>query len=103
MGRLDGITLEELHEIREQTEGGKPRERVLAAIGRKQGDHLDTLAERHGVVEKTLRNWLDRFVDFLADHEDAVKTFKELDSGHLREYARHLTRQGWTAGTMRTY
>jgi len=28
MGRLDGITLEELHEIREQTEGGKPRERV---------------------------------------------------------------------------
>ena len=38
MGRLDGITLKELHEIREQTEGGKPRERVLAAIGRKQGD-----------------------------------------------------------------
>ena len=35
MGRLDGITLEELHEIREQTEGEKPRERVLAAIGRK--------------------------------------------------------------------
>ena len=27
MGRLDDITLEELHEIREQTEGGKPRER----------------------------------------------------------------------------
>ena len=61
MGRLDGITLEELHEIREQTDGGKPRERVPAAIGRKQGDHLDTLAERHGVVEKTIRNWLDRF------------------------------------------
>ena len=61
MGRLDDITLEQLHEIREQTEGGKPRERVLAAIGRKQGDQLDTLAERHGVVEKTIRNWLDRF------------------------------------------
>ena len=61
MGRLDDITLEELHEIREQTEGGKPRERVLAAIGRKQGDQLDTLADRHGVVEKTIRNWLDRF------------------------------------------
>ena len=63
MSRLDGITLEELHEIREQTEGGRPRERVLAAIGRKQGDHLDTLAERHGVVEKTIRNWLDRFAE----------------------------------------
>ena len=32
MARLDGITLEELHELREQTERGKPRERVLAAI-----------------------------------------------------------------------
>ena len=61
MGRLDGITLEELHELREQTEGEIPRERVLAAIGRKQGDDLDTLAERHDVVEKTIRNWLDRF------------------------------------------
>jgi len=61
MGRLDDITLEELHDLREQTEGEIPRERVLAAIGRKQGDELDTLAERHGVVEKTIRNWLDRF------------------------------------------
>ena len=63
MGRLDDITLEELHEVREQTEGEKPRERVLAAIGRKQGAQIDTLAERHGVVEKTIRNWLDRFVE----------------------------------------
>jgi site-specific recombinase XerD len=46
---------------------------------------------------------LGRFVDFLADHEDIVTTFEELDSGHLREYARHLARQGWTAGTVRTY
>jgi integrase len=46
---------------------------------------------------------LGRFVDFLADHGEAVKTFEELDSGHLREYARHLARQGWTAGTVRTY
>jgi transposase len=61
MDRLDGITLEELQKLREQTEGEIPRERVLAAIGRKQGDTLETLAERHGVVEKTIRNWLDRF------------------------------------------
>ena len=61
MSRLDHITLEELQELREQTEGEIPRERVLAAIGRKQGDELKTLAERHGVVEKTIRNWLDRF------------------------------------------
>ncbi|MDB2260638.1 hypothetical protein DJ83_09990 [Halorubrum ezzemoulense] len=61
MSRLDGVTLEELYELKGQIDEGKPRERVLAAIGRKQGDHLDTLAERHGVVEKTIRNWLDRF------------------------------------------
>jgi integrase len=46
---------------------------------------------------------LGRFVDFLAEHEDAPTTFADLDSGHLREYARHLARQGWTAGTVRTY
>jgi transposase len=63
MGRLADITLDDLHELREQTEGEIPRERVLAAIGRKQGDQIDTLAERHGVVEKTIRNWLDRFED----------------------------------------
>ena len=63
MGRLDDITLEELQQLRERTEGEIPRERVLAAIGRKQGDELETLAERHGVVEKTIRNWLDRFAE----------------------------------------
>ena len=46
---------------------------------------------------------LDRFVKFLAQHEGAVTTFEELESGHLREYARHLTRQGWATGTVRTY
>jgi transposase len=61
MGRFDDITLEELQELREQTEGEIPRERVLAAIGRKQGDQIDTVAERHGVVRRTISNWLDRF------------------------------------------
>ena len=61
MGRLDDISIAELHELRTRTEGEVPRERVLAAIGRKHGDTLDTLAERHNVVEKTIRNWLDRF------------------------------------------
>jgi transposase len=63
MGRLDDITLEELHDLRERTEGDVPRDRVLAAIGRKQGDKIATLAERHDVVNKTIRNWLDRFAE----------------------------------------
>jgi transposase len=61
MDRFDDITMEELQELREQAEGAVPRERVLAAIGRKQGDQIDTLAERHGVVERTIIYWLDRF------------------------------------------
>jgi hypothetical protein len=52
MGRLDDIKLKELYELKDQIDEGKPRERVLAAIGRKKGDQLDTLADRHGVVEK---------------------------------------------------
>lgn len=63
MGRLDDVTIEDLHDLREQTDAPTPRDRVLAAIGRKQGDLIATLAERHGVVEKTIRNWLDRFED----------------------------------------
>ena len=42
-------------------------------------------------------------MDFLIDHQDSPTTFDELNSGHRREYARHLTRQSWTAGTVRTY
>jgi len=38
MGRLDDITLEELYELKDQIDEGKPLEHVLAAIGRKQGD-----------------------------------------------------------------
>nr|WP_089828050.1 hypothetical protein [Halogranum amylolyticum] len=60
MGRLDEIALVELYELKEQIDEGKPRERVLAAIGRKQGDQLDTLAKRHGIVEKTIRNYSGR-------------------------------------------
>ncbi len=61
MGRLDDITLEELQEIKERTDEGKLRERIIAAIGRKQGDEIERLAERQGVFEKTIRNSLDRF------------------------------------------
>lgn len=61
MGRLDDVSLDELIELKDQVDGEVPQERVLAAIARKQGDPLHRLAERHGVVEKTIRNWLDRF------------------------------------------
>jgi hypothetical protein len=58
MGRLDDITLEELQELREQTEGEIPRERVLAAIGRKQGDELETTdqAAYRNLTKKKVRS-----------------------------------------------
>lgn len=63
MGRLDHLSLEDLHDLLETTRGETPRERVLVAIARKQGDTIDRLAERHDIAEKTVRNWLDRFAD----------------------------------------
>ena len=102
----------------------RPRTRV---IGPKAANHLTNLLEVHSVVRinavvedfltdkgkgqrgesgnyrRDAGRELSRFVDFLADHEDTVETFEEVDSGHLREYARHLARQGWTSGTVRTY
>lgn len=44
MGRLDHLTLDELHDQLERTSGNVPTQRVLAAIGRKQGATLDELA-----------------------------------------------------------
>lgn len=67
MGRLDQLTLEDLHEQLDRTEGNVPTQRVMAAIGRKQGTSIEELAKRHNVAEKTIRNWLDRFVERALD------------------------------------
>ena len=63
MGRLDQLSVSDLHELLEQMEGNIPTQRVLAAISRKQGATIEELAERHNVAEKTIRNWLDRFAE----------------------------------------
>lgn len=110
MGRLDDISLGELHDLRSQTEGEIPRERVLAAVGRKQGDTLDRLAERHDVSEKTIRNWLDRFVDQPLDQApyDADRSGRPtkltdeqysslLDDFHRSPEQLGYDRQAWTS------
>jgi transposase len=61
MGRLGHVTLEALREQLKETEEKVPAQRLLTAIGRKQGDTIAELAERHDVTEKTIQNWLDRF------------------------------------------
>ena len=63
MSRLDDLTLAELHEQLGRTKGNVPTQRILAAIGRKQGATIGELAKRHDVAEKTIRNWLDRFAE----------------------------------------
>ena len=77
--------------------------RIEAVVGNFLTDKGKGQRGESGNYRQDADRELNRFVDFLANHEDAVKTFEELDSGHLREYARHLARQGWTAGTVRTY
>lgn len=56
---------EGLHEQLEQTAGNTPTQRVLAAIGGKQGAPSADLAERHTVAETAIRYWLDRFAEQL--------------------------------------
>lgn len=63
MGRLDQYSFDDLHDQLDRTEGKVPTQRILAAIGRKQGAPTAELAERHNVTQKTIRNWLDRFAD----------------------------------------
>ncbi|MFB6110236.1 MAG: helix-turn-helix domain-containing protein [Halodesulfurarchaeum sp.] len=61
MGRLGDVSVEALREQLKETEKKIPAQRLLAAIGRKQGDTIAELADRHGVTEKTIQNWLERF------------------------------------------
>lgn len=61
MGRLGDVSLEALREQLKETEKKVPAQRLLTVIGRKQGDTIAELAERHGVTEKTIQNWLERF------------------------------------------
>ncbi|WP_251344604.1 tyrosine-type recombinase/integrase [Haloplanus halophilus] len=47
---------------------------------------------------------VNRFVEFLAgDQPTSSVTFEELTVEALREYARYLSRQGWTEGTVQNY
>lgn len=61
MGRLEHVSIEELHELLSDVDESTPTERILAAIAYKQGDSKAKLAERHDVTWKTIHNWLDRF------------------------------------------
>ncbi|WP_425607585.1 tyrosine-type recombinase/integrase [Natrinema zhouii] len=47
---------------------------------------------------------VNRLIEFFAeDHSSSSVTFEELSMGDLREYARYLSRQGWTEGTVQNY
>lgn len=61
MARLDHLTIAKLTTLLGDLEDAVPAQRVLAVIAYKQGDSTARLAERHGVSQQTIRNWLDRF------------------------------------------
>lgn len=55
-------------------------------------------ADESGNYRQDASRELDRFVNSLTGHEDSPTTFDNVDSSHLRKYARHLTRQGGDRG-----
>lgn len=56
-----------------------------------------------GTYRRDARRELERFQAFLADQEPAPSTVDELTTHHMREYARHLSEQGWQPNTTQTY
>lgn len=59
---------------------------------------------KSGQYRRHAEREVNRLIEFLADDRPASSvTFGELSVGDLREYARHLSRQGWTEGTIRNY
>ncbi|WP_331235892.1 helix-turn-helix domain-containing protein [Natronorarus salvus] len=60
MGRLEGVSAEELRTALGAVEGKKPAMRLLAAIAYKHGVTQTELAEWYGVERKTIYNWLTR-------------------------------------------
>lgn len=86
MGRFDDITVEKFQELREQTNGGIPRERVLAAIGPKQGDQIDTLAERLGVGKGTVHNAIEDNTQVVNSDRLSIPTERERRRDVVREY-----------------
>lgn len=64
----------------------------------KGGDDTD-----QGAYHRNAKREVNRFIDWYADEQGSTPTFDALDTITARRYARHLTRQGWTDGTVQTY
>ena len=63
MDHLDGTSVEELRRALERVDGTRARRRLLAAIGYKNGVAQTELADRYGVSQRTIYNWLKRLED----------------------------------------
>jgi transposase len=61
MARLEHVSVEQLHDALDVVDGKRPVQRILAAIAYKDGVTQATLADRHGVSQKTIYSWLQRF------------------------------------------
>jgi site-specific recombinase XerD len=60
--------------------------------------------DESGQYRRHAEREVNRLIEFLAkDRSMSSVTFKELSVGDLREYARYLSRQGWTEGTVQNY
>ena len=60
MEHLDGISIDELHEVLDSVEGKRPTQRLLAAIAYKNGVSQTELAEWFNTGRRTIYSWLKR-------------------------------------------
>jgi integrase len=59
--------------------------------------------EDSGTYRRNAEREINRFRDWHTDEHNELSTFDAIDGRTMRQYARHLTRQNWTDGTVLTY
>ncbi|MDL5360775.1 helix-turn-helix domain-containing protein [Halalkalicoccus sp. NIPERK01] len=61
MGKLDGVSADDLREALSRTGDHKAVRRLMVALAYKDGDSVDRLCRLYGIPKSTLYYWLDRF------------------------------------------
>ncbi|MFC7228682.1 helix-turn-helix domain-containing protein [Salinirubellus salinus] len=79
MARLEHVTVEQLHDALDVVDGKRPAQRILAAIAYKDGVTQATLADRHGVSQKTIYSWLQRFTPASLDGTTVAQAATDAD------------------------
>ena len=116
MGKLDDVSLEELHDALETVTGAKPTQRLMLAILYKQGPSVPMLAEWFDMRERTIYDWFDRIearpLDEAVHDDPRPGRPPKLDAGQRDAFEAALKRppsergldaETWTPPVARTF